>query len=913
MTAVVAVSPSLSASDPDEPHFDHREHSGRDTDDARSGRTPHRTSSAHRQGHNEGEAPSSAGRSSKKPSTSSKRAPASSSSSAAQEPPMPSQQQQQPPQPPPGDMMMAPAFRYPMYPPFMPMNMMQMPQPGPPMMMSYATSPRGMPNMGPSVVGQSPSSSTNSEAGSVRPRPRNSANAIATNLFGAPASARKGRPEQSDAEDAASSDPRAPSSTIDYGEDDELELEDDALPGDEEEGELNNLSNMAPVSAKMVRDKLTTLQAIITERIKDIQVNTVYEILNWIGYPVQVMFSNIHSANGEFYMSTRSIGEFVLHLLHASMPVKTNVTTTIVRKFKSLDQNVSDYGLLVKTVGQKPEKVYMVQKIPIGSHDLPQTPQRGRGSHTNSRGTTFYWPVAYIPRIMLSLVATINRSRAFKDIQPLSTGETEVVARTSTPSKSSSSNSAAAGRTKGQTTPIKNANVLSVNKGSVAVIKSAAAGKSSSSAKSPASKSQQSSSRPPPMSPLSAGGPPYPGMMPQMMMPMGPGMPQMMMGPMGMHMGMMGVPVMGGMVPMVMAQQQQAAMQAMGQHYPPAPHQMQQQQQHQTHPQQQHSSAQQQQRSRQQTQAGGRSSVKEPSAASQHESQGQSETRDPLAASDEDVASVQDESEHHDDDQDWHGEQDKDGEGDDYAERAPSPASLLAHVAVNAMSNTTPPSSAAKRFAGQAEGEPEGSRPAKRFALDRAAGGPEDENDRTLLAKLGEEEEHSERVGSIFQEAAGHRESSMAQSVRGDDDVSSDYSSNPARAKRHRNETSEETANRQLLEEAEGTMSDPDSELFDESSITQARALRHTIREKKQRLNELQQAQRACQKRLLDLENEMKEQHVNITGLVFEIAESKVELHKLRADNKSPAELENDDDEEEETDAPVELPDVDAQ
>ena len=74
----------------------------------------------------------------------------------------------------------------------------------------------------------------------------------------------------------------------------------------------------------------------------------------------------------------------MLNLLNASMSVKTNITTTIVRKFKAYNPGTSTrehetewthsmvlkpidvyrYGLLVKTVGQKPEKSYVVQLIP---------------------------------------------------------------------------------------------------------------------------------------------------------------------------------------------------------------------------------------------------------------------------------------------------------------------------------------------------------------------------------------------------------------------------------------------------------------------------------------------------------------------------------------------------------------------
>eukprot|EP01135_Chromosphaera_perkinsii_P003514 Nk52_evm14s246 gene=Nk52_evmTU14s246 len=168
-----------------------------------------------------------------------------------------------------------------------------------------------------------------------------------------------------------------------------------------------------------INEKLYSLCQTIKDKLPEVVPDTVYEITQWINFPVQVVFSGIHNGGndyGEYYMSTRSIGEFVLYLLNANMNVKTNITTTIVRKFKALNPETYQYGLLVKTIGQKPEKTYTVQSIPMQSEQVSAA-GKGRGSHQNSRGTSYYWPFAYIPKIINPLLFTISKSKAFKDIQ----------------------------------------------------------------------------------------------------------------------------------------------------------------------------------------------------------------------------------------------------------------------------------------------------------------------------------------------------------------------------------------------------------------------------------------------------------------------------------------------------------------
>eukprot|EP00127_Corallochytrium_limacisporum_P003639 Clim_evm27s151 gene=Clim_evmTU27s151 len=180
------------------------------------------------------------------------------------------------------------------------------------------------------------------------------------------------------------------------------------------------------VKQETINDYLFKLCNIVKDKIPDMQLNVVYEVNNWINFPVQILFSNFHGY-GDYYMSTRSIGEFVLHLLHANMNVKTNMTTTIVRKFRAVEPETWRYGLLVKTVGQKPEKTFNVEAIPQSGAPLPPQSGRGRGSHKNSRGTSYYWPLSYIGKITNSLIHTINKSKAFKDIHFYKTPPQEIL------------------------------------------------------------------------------------------------------------------------------------------------------------------------------------------------------------------------------------------------------------------------------------------------------------------------------------------------------------------------------------------------------------------------------------------------------------------------------------------------------
>jgi hypothetical protein len=139
------------------------------------------------------------------------------------------------------------------------------------------------------------------------------------------------------------------------------------------------------------------------------------QIMNWIDSPVHVLVSSLlntdPNAPPDVFISTRSIGEFVLNVLNASMPVKTNMTTTIVRKFKAHDAKIHQFGLFVRTVGQKPEKTYLVQKI-----STIHASSGGRGSHTNSRGTSYYWALSRVPAIIGPMVRAVRGSRAFRNV-----------------------------------------------------------------------------------------------------------------------------------------------------------------------------------------------------------------------------------------------------------------------------------------------------------------------------------------------------------------------------------------------------------------------------------------------------------------------------------------------------------------
>lgn len=159
----------------------------------------------------------------------------------------------------------------------------------------------------------------------------------------------------------------------------------------------------------------------------DLRYHSVYEAAGWIHYPVQVMLSRLHGRRNDafggdaqqLYLSTRSIGEFALHLLNARVALKANITTAIVRQFRALDPDLYKYGLLVKRLGQKQSRAYRVTLIPSAPSAAEAGAACGRGSHRNSRGTSYFWPLPYVARVVNPFLRIVHCSRAFRDLQLL--------------------------------------------------------------------------------------------------------------------------------------------------------------------------------------------------------------------------------------------------------------------------------------------------------------------------------------------------------------------------------------------------------------------------------------------------------------------------------------------------------------